>query len=222
VIFTVAPLKQRPPGWDRWPNQYSPFRSTYSQTLDLLDRELGHLRASNPMVQVDASPGHIRMDGQLRADAKVNYPGVILSFETKKFGTLSYPCNKFDGGYKSPGWQANLRAIALGLEALRKVERYGIAERRQQYAGYAELGTGIALGAGMTVEQAAEFISEHSIESPLSGRPVFTADEVLHDADTRVAAFRIASRLLHPDTGGDDGALFHKLVQARELLDGHS
>lgn len=208
MIFTVAPLKQRPPGWDRWPNQYSPFRSTYTQTLDLLDRELGHLRASNPIIQVDASPGHIRIDGQLRADAKVNYPGVILSFETKKFGTLSYPCNKFDGFGRFPGWQANLRAIALGLEALRKVERYGIAERGQQYAGYAELGSGIALSAGMTVEDAAAFISEHS---------GWSVPAIIEDPTQRAAAFRAASRALHPDAGGTDEQ-FHKLTQARELL----
>jgi hypothetical protein len=33
-------------------------------------------------------------------------------------------------------WQDNLRAVALGLEALRRVERYGIAQRGEQYAGW--------------------------------------------------------------------------------------
>jgi hypothetical protein len=41
-----------------------------------------------------------------------------------------------------PSWQDNLRAIALGLEALRKVERYGIANRGEQYAGWAQLTAG--------------------------------------------------------------------------------
>lgn len=33
-------------------------------------------------------------------------------------------------------WQDNLRAIALGLEALRKVERYGITRGTEQYTGW--------------------------------------------------------------------------------------
>jgi hypothetical protein len=33
-------------------------------------------------------------------------------------------------------WQHNVRSIALGLEALRAVDRYGISRRGEQYAGY--------------------------------------------------------------------------------------
>lgn len=40
-------------------------------------------------------------------------------------------------------WQHNVRSIALGLEALRAVDRYGISKRGQQYAGFrAALGSG--------------------------------------------------------------------------------
>jgi hypothetical protein len=33
-------------------------------------------------------------------------------------------------------WRHNIRSIALGLEALRAVDRYGISRRGQQYAGF--------------------------------------------------------------------------------------
>lgn len=33
-------------------------------------------------------------------------------------------------------WQHNVRSIALGLEALRAVDRYGITKRGEQYAGF--------------------------------------------------------------------------------------
>jgi hypothetical protein len=46
---------------------------------------------------------------------------------------LLYACDRFWR------WQHNLRAIALGLEALRLVERYGIGDAHQQYAGYRAL-----------------------------------------------------------------------------------
>lgn len=38
--------------------------------------------------------------------------------------------------YGEVDWQINLRAIALGLEALRKLDRYGITSRGEQYTGW--------------------------------------------------------------------------------------
>lgn len=213
MILTFRPIKVWPDGWQGPKNRpYSPFKATYAATLDLLDRELHHLGARDPMLQVDASERDVRLDGQLRANATVSHPGVILTVDTKRYGTLVYPCDAFTSGYRQPAWQANLRAIALGLEALRKVERYGIAERGQQYAGYRELGSGIALGeAAMTIDQAAAFLAEHG---------GLTGDWTIETVD-RVAAdlYRTAAKRLHPDQGGDP-ALFRKLTQARDLLDG--
>jgi len=42
-------------------------------------------------------------------------------------------------------WRHNVRSIALGLEALRAVDRYGISRRGEQYAGFrAALASGAA------------------------------------------------------------------------------
>lgn len=216
MILTFRPIKVWPEGWQdpRRSRTASPFRATHSDTLQLLDRELRHLGATSVTLQVDASERDCRLDGQLRADAKVRHPGVILTIETKKYGSLVYPCDAFTGGYwgsrQLAGWQANLRAIALGLEALRKVERYGIAERGQQYAGYRELPSGIELGAAMTVEAAAQFIAQHAWPGD-----EIDEQEVIDDVDT---AFRLAAKRLHPDAGGDP-ALFRKLTAARDLLE---
>ncbi len=115
-------------------------------------------------------------------------------------------------------WKENLRAIALGLEALRKVERYGIAERGQQYAGYRELPCGIELGRAMTLEEAAEFLIEHGE----TGGVRATVDEFLDDGpfgpQIRAEYFRAAAKKLHPDAGGDPD-LFRKLTEARELVE---
>ena len=46
---------------------------------------------------------------------------------------MSYPCDKYSN------WQANLRAIALSLEALRAEDRYGVTRRAEQYKGWAKL-----------------------------------------------------------------------------------
>lgn len=219
MILTFRPIKVWPDGWQdaRRARSASPFRSTHSDTLLLLDRELRHLGARSVTLQVDASERDVRLDGQLRADAKVSHPGVILTIETKRFGTLVYPCDAFTGGYwgsrQLAGWQANLRAIALGLEALRKVERYGIAERGQQYAGYRELPSGIAMGAAMSFEEACRFIADQAWPGEVIGE-----QEVIDDLD---GAYRIAAKRLHPDAGGDP-AMFRKLTDARDLVEAHS
>lgn len=215
MILTFRPIKVWPDGWQdpRRKRSSNPFKATYAATLRLLDSELRHLSATDVTLQVAASDRDMRLDGQLRADAKVSHPGVIVTIETKKHGTLVYPCDAFESRYygDGPSWQANLRAIALGLEALRKVERYGIAERGQQYAGYRELPSGIELGRAMTVEDAARFIAEHS--GDLNRMP-----EVEDDPSFALALFKDAAKTLHPDAGGDP-ELFKKLVTARELLE---
>jgi hypothetical protein len=238
VNLTYRPIKVWPAGWDpqKPPTEGSPFTSTWSSTLDLLQRELSQLRATEASIQLDVKAGSLRVDGGMRADAKVGYPGVILTIVTRKHGTLTYACNRFAGGGRwtsgsgytpTPGWQNNVRAIALGLEALgleallealglealRKVERYGIADRGQQYAGWAELPTGIAMGRAMSVEEAAAFILEHAEQD--------WSAEVEADPFFALAIFKEAAKKLHPDTGCDP-ELFKKLIQARELLEANA
>lgn len=187
----------------------SPFDSTYSDTLQVLDRELEHLRARDAFLQVVASDHHVRLDGQLRADAKVDHPGVALTIDTPKHGTLVYETDRYKrASWKrnaGPSWQQNLRAIALGLEALRKVERYGIARRGEQYAGYRELGAGIALGAAMTLDEAAALLCP---DDP---------DRLIEFPDEVGTYFRWLSKTAHPDAGGDPEA-FRRLTEARDLL----
>ena len=214
MILTFRPIKVWPEGWPNNRGTYSRFDTSYARTLEDLDRELIHLGATDTALAVNASESDCRLDGQLRANAKVGYRGVILAFSTKKFGTLTYPCDTFEGHSGRQGWQENLRAIALGLEALRKVERYGIAKRGQQYAGYAELPSGIALGTAMTVEEAARFLGEVSECSEAQIRAMAAGElpELIQNA------FRVAAKELHPDVGGDPD-LFRKLVQSKELLE---
>lgn len=202
MLLTFRPVEQWPEGWrERTDRPFSPFRATYSATLDLLDRELHNLAARDAFVQVDATSRDCRLDGQLRADAKVGHPGVILTVDSKRFGTLVYPCDAFSGGWKQPGWQANLRAIALGLEALRKVERYGIAERGQQYAGFGALPPARPMGAPMTAEVAAALLHVDVEAGP---------------AEVRRAWKRYAAPQ-HPDVGGDPET-FRRLTEARDML----
>lgn len=211
MILTFRPIKIRPPEWksayERRPS--APFGATYGKTMIDLDREITHLHGDDPTLQLDLTDADLRLDGQIRAGARPEHPGVILSFDTKNHGTLTYGTDRFDH------WHGNLRAIALGLDCLRRVERYGIAERGQQYAGYREIGTGIALGpAEMTREQAARILVD-TAEVP------WPWEELLADADLATTTYRAAARLHHPDNGGDP-AVFRTITTARDVLVGEA
>src|SRR4051812_2092573 len=106
--------------------QYSRFDTSWTSTIGLLKRELGQVHARVPVIQIDLTERDFRNDGEIRANAKdPEFPGVIVAFEMPKVGALKYRCDMFMGTHRGPAWQQNVRAIALGLEALRKVERYG-------------------------------------------------------------------------------------------------
>jgi hypothetical protein len=214
--LTVRPIDVWPDGWrvprERKPN---PFRvRSYEQTLDQLHRELDHIAARAAHLQLDVQPGQLRRDGHLRSSARVDHPGVILTVDTRRLGVLTYPCDTFEARWagEPPSWQINLRAIALGLEALRKVERYGIAERGQQYAGFGALPPGgpVAVGAAMTVEEAARLLA-------LAAGRLTGVSDVSGVAAAAQDLWRAASKTHHPDAGGDPDT-FRRLTEARDLL----
>lgn len=116
-----------------WKRQDIPW----SETLVLLDRELVALGAESVVLQIDVRESDLRLDGHLRATANPADPAVRVLFDSRH-GQLTYQCDRF------ATWQDNARAIALGLEALRKVERYGITEHGEQYKGWLQLEAGPA------------------------------------------------------------------------------
>jgi hypothetical protein len=223
VIIYYRPIKKWPEGWVKGTQigaVSSPFSSAWSSTLTLLDRELDMLGVNEATLQVDTAERNCRADGGLRRDARIDYHGVILSLDSPQHGRLTYPCNAFIAGYgNKESWRENVRAIALGLESLRRVERYGIAERGQQYAGFAELGSGIALGpAPMTMHQASIILAEGSGVETMDGGDLMHGPD---DPDLIAVgtAYRLAAKKHHPDNGGDTDT-FKRIVQAYEVLGG--
>lgn len=216
MIVTFRPVTLHPADWLPAARERptSPFASTYSDTMLLLDRELHAIKAKSPTIALVGNAQAFRADGQLRGDARIDHPGVIVSFDTKVHGTLTYPCDRFGTSYRvrGPAWHQNLRAVALGLEALRRVERYGIAERGQQYAGYRELGAGTPMGpVTMTVEEAGRLLWNAAYAGDLHW-----TDSVHTSTEIRKAWHAAAARL-HPDAGGSS-ALFDQATKARDLL----
>lgn len=131
--FTFRPL----PVWPHKPTENRRSRWTFRQgwedTIILLEYELERLNAANPIIAAGFAEGDIRLDGLPRANAREPlHPGVELSFDTS-LGRLVYTTDVCER------WQHNVRSIALGLGALRAVDRYGITKKGEQYAGWLQL-----------------------------------------------------------------------------------
>lgn len=121
------------------PRQYGRFETSYPRTLGLLEREVRFLGGEDITMGVGLREADIRLDGQPRANARAfGHPGVEISFNSTEHGRLSYATDQY------LDWQDNVRAIALSLEALRAVERWGVSKGRQ-YAGFQLLTAGPGL-----------------------------------------------------------------------------
>jgi hypothetical protein len=193
--FVVAPMREWP-GAMTARRRRSQFASTHSATLALLTRELRELGAKHPTLLIALRPEDFRLDGLPRAGRVAAHPGIVLSFESKH-GPLSYPCDTFDR------WQDNLRAIALALEALRKVDRYGVTKRGEQYRGFLAL-EATAAPAGFDTAAEAEAFLRGWCGPEWAGQPL-----------RRV--LREAQRTTHPDMSGD-AATFHRVSLAEAKL----
>lgn len=208
--YTVRPISDR-----TWLNPgrrtRSRFTASWTDTLTLLCREVDALRGRDVVLEIDVEEKHIRRDGKIRADARPTDPGVVVAFESKH-GPLLYRCDSYNrpawGARDIPVWQANVRAIALTLEALRAVDRYGATETGQQYAGFKALPAGRAMPAShMTSDYARRLVLA------LAGE-----DEWPHHPDTVRVVLKRARRAAHPDHNGGDHSEWDELEQAATVL----
>lgn len=136
---TFRPLPAWP--YPEQPARPATYQAGYARTLQDLEYEIARLDGRELIIGLVADESQVRIDGQMRSDAKVGHPGVEVSFEVPGGRRLTFHTDAHKGYQAS--WQDNLRAIALGLEALRAVSRYGITTGiGEQYAGFALLTAG--------------------------------------------------------------------------------
>lgn len=129
----------------------SSFRAPISKTVRLLASELRAIDAERVVLQVDVREQDLRLDGLPRAKARASSPAVVLAFDSR-VGPLRYEVGTYSR------WEDNLRAIALGLKALRAVDRYGVTKRGEQYAGWRAL----PLGSGApSADRGRELVEEY-------------------------------------------------------------
>lgn len=196
-LYKLRPIGDRTPFTGK--HIYAPFRATWSTTRGQLAVELRALSARNVVLELDYHERDIRVDGELRADARCQSPAARLSFESKH-GPLTYATDRFSD------WNDNVRAIVLSLESLRRVDRYGITRRGEQYTGWKQLPTGTGMGeTHMSRETAIQVIKTES---------AFTVFE----GEWERAAIRAARANTHPDRSNGDRSRWDAVEQATRVL----
>jgi hypothetical protein len=187
------------------------FRVGWTDTLELLTKELELLGARDIVIEVGLSTSEIRLDGWPRANAREpQHPGVRLAFESRH-GPLIYQTDAYDG------WQANVRALALSLQALRAVDRYGVTKRGEQYTGWKALPAGSSpapVDTRMSREDAITTVlrlAGMTVQAPMNRAAVMSENELRKPILVR------ARRAAHPDTGGSDEE-FQRLSEALDVL----
>ncbi|QGJ87310.1 DnaJ-like chaperonin [Gordonia phage Wocket] len=209
---------------EHWPGKLtanrerSPFSAPWRSTLDLLERELSHL-SSDPrrlvapsVLQIAMREQDFRNDGMPRANARPDHPGVILSIEAKYKGSLAFPCDKF------LTWQDNLRAIALSLVALRKLDRYGITPNAEQYTGWKQLPGGTSPTVEMTVRAACSTIAALAWPNERTDLREEWAPKIATDSTLATNTWRKARGNAHPDRNSGDRADWDRLEAAGDVL----
>jgi hypothetical protein len=169
-----------------WPRPSTPsykrgsrasFRAGWTDTLNLLESEHDKLKATDIVIECGLQPGDIRNDGWPRSNARApSHPGVVLSFASKH-GPLRYLTDRYEF------WQHNVRAIALGLQALRTVDRYAITTDGEQYRGWAAL-------------------PQRASNGRITGEDLIRQRATALGVEPK-AAWRTLVKAMHPDIGGD-------------------
>jgi hypothetical protein len=166
-----------PAGWRRTgPSQRrrAPFRDhgqrlTVWAAIGRLDRELRLLGATDELLSTNVVT---RLDGQPRSgQPEPADPGAAVYFKLKRQDRC-LACDTWDRVAD------NIAAIAQHIDAIRRIDRYGVGTIEQAFAGYASLPSGV-----------------QSWWDVLGVNAHATLDEVEE-------AFRRLAKSAHPDVGG--------------------
>lgn len=150
-----------------------------------LEDQLDRLGATVPTLSTNVS---LRLDGRPRGSEEPADPGAAIYFSFKGKATV-LACDRY------LRCADNIAALAAHIDALRRIERYGVGTIEQALAGYK------ALPADTAANWRAVF------GFPKEARPT------LEQVDT---AYKALARLKHPDVGGTEIEMAH-LNRARDF-----
>lgn len=180
------------------------FAVKWAATQAMLRLELDLLDAHNVVLSADFTEADLKADGMPHVRARpLKFPGVEISFDSVH-GSLAFGTDAHEF------WQHNVRAIALALQALRAVDRYGVSSSGEQYTGWRVVASG-----ENDRERAARYLARHG--APLGTSISRATDRILASRDAAHAHYCEAAKRLHPDAGGSPEA-FALLQKAKSVL----
>jgi hypothetical protein len=201
-----------PAGWRRTPgpqrswsrfstNRTSNRRLTIALATTRLQHELDRLGAQAPTLSTNVA---LRLDGRPRSEGgpEPSDPGVAVYFSFRGRATV-LACDRYGDV------AGNIAAIAAHIDALRRIERYGVGTIEQALAGYKAL----------------------PADSAADWRVVFgkvtSTGTTLQQLQQVEQEYRRLAQQYHPDITHDDGAKMAWLNRARdyargELASGHA
>lgn len=174
----------------------SAFSAKIEATIDLVDREVFQLGGESCQIYTSHLTSERLRDGQPGRRGATSLGAVRLATDCRR-GRLAWTCSTYGA------WEDNLRGIALTLEKLRAIDRYG-ATHGEQYAGFAALPAGdggaaaratLLNAAGMTLED-------------------YEREEATSDAQL----VKMAIRRTHPDRHHGDRTAYDAVIDAARDL----
>lgn len=199
----------------------SPFRAKWADTKQRLLDEGRHLNASEVVVEIVGPHDLVSVSGEsVRRDRRPSHPGVVVRLIGTDHGDLRYSCDTFDAYYSGDGeaWQVNARAVALALESLRRLDRYGLGSRGEQYVGWQALPPGTPMGS--TAEQ--KLTLDYAAALLAGGTDgLVTPRDVLEEPEDARLAYRHCAKRWHPDVPGGSVETWAKIDEAWQLVEAH-
>jgi hypothetical protein len=189
TLRSAAPADTPPAfSWHSPRKTKKPKPVTLAEARERLATELDRLQALSPVL---SSNVELRINGQPRSGGpEPRDPGVACYFQLDG-KPLVLACDSYTEVAQ------NVAAIAAHIDAMRRMERYGVASLAQQFTGY------LALPAPMVVDDWREAL----------GNP-----RTLAEAE---ASFRERMKTAHPDAGGSNAhasVLTAAITRAREVF----
>jgi len=203
-VFTLEPVGEWPgeltdrrqvanfrtPGKTANGHYIGPQRVPLAKTMRELATEFEQMKATDPRLLLAVTSVDLTLDGRLRAGRKPWHPGVILVLTTPK-GEQRYPSDQYTH------WEDNLRAIALTLNALRGVSRWGVGADQQAYNAF------LAIESSAIAVPPTPFTREPASIRAWLLDLLEDDDRSVTLSDPTVKLLRRAQRATHPDQGGD-------------------
>ncbi len=188
---------QWPMTWPRtrFPERHPNMVRDFVRNRDEVVKQLEMLGASNLIISSNLKA---RLDGLPLANQREPEDSGVAVYFTLNGNQQCIPCDKWDNAAQ------NLRAVAMTIEALRGIERWGAKEMvNAAFRGFKALPETIIMG-------------EHT------ARAWWEVLQVAQTADTDVieAAYKRLLHKVHPDKGGSDFAfqeVQNAFKQAKEL-----